>query len=72
MKSGNRAAKLDRDVCRKRDKAIAVVFMIDSSTKDRRREVCERAFAAGLALSNRYEAAPKIVSKGWQIPPNPS
>jgi len=46
--------------------------MIDSSTKNRRREVCERAFAAGLALSNRYEAAPKIVSKGWQIPPNPS
>src|SRR6516165_4175822 len=63
MKSGNRAAKLDRDVCRKRDKAIAVVFMIDSSTKNRRREFGERAFAAGLAFIDRYRPTPKTVSK---------
>src|SRR5262249_41476488 len=30
MKSGNRAAKLDREVSLRRDKAIAVLFMADS------------------------------------------
>jgi hypothetical protein len=70
MKSVNRAAKWGREVSRWRDKAIAVVFMIDSSTKNRFRKACEPGFAAGLALIDRYRLVPKTVSKRWQILPN--
>src|SRR6516164_8850873 len=70
MKSGSRAAKLGREVSRRRDKAIAVVFMVESSTKNRLREVCELAFAADLAFVDRYRPVPKTVSKCRQILPN--
>ena len=51
MKSGSRAAKLGREANGKREKEIAVVFMVDSSMEICPSEVRYFSFATGLAAS---------------------
>ena len=49
MKSGIRAAKLGREANRRRDRATAVVFMVDSSMEIR--ETCLSELVIALASS---------------------
>jgi hypothetical protein len=69
MKWGSRAARLDREVNRRHDKAIALLFMVGASIESCSCKVGYLVSQA-LRLLDSYTAGPGSVSKCWQIPAN--
>jgi hypothetical protein len=69
MKWGSRVAKLDREVNRRHDKAIALLFMIGSSIEI---VLVKSAisYSRALRLLDSYTAGPEGASKCRQIPAN--
>src|SRR5215467_15959376 len=66
MKWGSRVAKLDREVNRRRDKAIAVLFMLGSSI----RSVLVKSAISNsrvLRLLDSYRRLPKGVNAGKSL-----